>query len=123
MIMFLQQQCDELNMQLNEFISELEILSKRVDEEMAVSVTCNIEKGYMKCERISLSFKIVGNSFIFTENINAIIKVPLSVMISMRRDSECLQSQAVMEKPFQSGDIITVSGKYAGEFYLDIIFN
>ena len=45
MIMFLQQQCDELNMQLNEFISELEILSKRVDEEMAVSVTCNIEKG------------------------------------------------------------------------------
>ena len=77
----------------------------------------------MKCERISLSFKIVGNSFIFTENINAIIKVPLSVMISMRRDSECLQSQAVMEKPFQSGDIITVSGKYAGEFYLDIIFN
>ena len=118
----LDEKCAKLSDDLNAFLGELEEVSNKIEKEIIISVACNISDNSMKCARLSLPFKLVEGTLMFTEPCKARINVPRDVIIGLTRESECIQSQQILEKQFNTEDVIRVSGTYIGDFYMDIQF-
>lgn len=114
-----------LNNVIEEYIHELEELEDVVEKDLIVNIECTPkDKGYkFSCDRLALPFSVSNDKLIFQENYKCRITTPKDISILLSRQSELIQSTAILEKEFIKGDIIKINGESKEEkFYITIKF-